>query len=36
LGLATQEDLGGGWATSYQDDPYTFGDIPSGGLWPSW
>ena len=36
LGLATQEDRGGGWSTSYRDDPYTFGDIPSGGLWPSW
>jgi hypothetical protein len=36
LGLATQEDRGGGWATSFRDDPYTFGDIPSGGLWPSW
>jgi hypothetical protein len=36
VGLATQEDHGGGWSTSYRDDPYTFGDIPSGGLWPSW
>ena len=36
LGLATQVDRGGGWSTSYRDDPYTFGDIPSGGLWPSW
>ena len=36
VGLATQEDRGGGWSTSYRDDPYTFGDIPSGGLWPSW
>jgi hypothetical protein len=36
LGLATQEDRGGGWSTSYRDDPFTFGDIPSGGLWPSW
>jgi hypothetical protein len=36
LGLATQEDHSGGWSTSYRDDPYTFGDIPSGGLWPSW
>jgi hypothetical protein len=37
LGLATQEDRGGGEAaTSFRDDPYTFGDIPSGGFWPSW
>ena len=36
LGLATQVDHSGGWSTSYRDDPYTFGDIPSGGLWPSW
>jgi hypothetical protein len=36
LGLATQEDLGGGWSTSYRDDPYTFGDVPQGGSWPSW
>jgi hypothetical protein len=36
LGLATQEDRGGGWATAYRDDPYTFGDVPQGGSWPSW
>jgi hypothetical protein len=36
LGLATQEDRGGGWSTSYRDDPYTFGDVPQGGSWPSW
>ena len=36
VGLATQEDRGGGLSTSYRDDPFTFGDIPSGGLWPSW
>jgi hypothetical protein len=35
LGLATQEDLGGGWSTSYRD-PYGWGDFPSGGFWPSW
>jgi hypothetical protein len=36
LGLATQEDRGGEMPTSYRDDPYTFGDIPQGGSWPSW
>jgi hypothetical protein len=36
LGLATQEDRGGGVATSYRDDSY-FGDFPSeGGFWSSW
>src|SRR5919112_3625553 len=35
VGLATQEDRGGGWSTSYRDDPYGWGSIPSGGLWPS-
>src|ERR687889_134558 len=35
LGLATQEDRGGGLSTSYRDDPFTFGDFPSdGGFWP--
>jgi hypothetical protein len=36
LGLATQEDRGGGEAATAYRDPYGFGDIPSGGLWPSW
>jgi len=37
LGLATQEDRGEEAATSFRDDPYTFGDFPSGsGFWPSW
>jgi len=36
LGLATQEDRGGGEAATSYRDPYTFGDIPSGGFWPSW
>ena len=37
LGLATQEDHGGGgWSTSFRD-PYGWGDLPShGGFWPSW
>ena len=37
LGLATQEDLSGGWSTSYRDDRFTFGGFDSGsGFWPSW
>src|SRR5918999_1374443 len=36
LGLATQEDRGGGQASTSYVDPYGFGDIPSGGIWPSW
>src|SRR5215211_5404033 len=37
LGLATQDDRGEEAATSFRDDPYTFGDFPSGsGFWPSW
>jgi hypothetical protein len=37
LGLATQEDRGGEAATSYRDDPYTFGDLVFGSrFWPSW
>jgi hypothetical protein len=38
LGLATQEDRGGGEAaTSDRDDPYTFGDFVSGSRFlPSW
>src|SRR5215212_3026749 len=36
LGLATQEDLGGGEAATSFRDPYGFGDFPSeGGFWPS-
>ena len=37
LGLATQEDHGGGWATSFRDDPYGWGDFDSGNrFWSSW
>src|SRR5215218_7059929 len=37
LGLATQEDRGGGEAATSFRDPYGFGDFPSeGGFWPSW
>ena len=37
LGLATQEDRGGGEAATSYRDPYGWGDLPSeGGFWPSW
>jgi len=36
LGLATQEDRGGGEASTSYVDPYGFGDLPQGGSWPSW
>jgi hypothetical protein len=35
LGLATQDDRSGGVGTTFSRDPYTFGDIPPGGGWPS-
>jgi hypothetical protein len=36
LGLATQEDRGGGEAATSFRDPYGWGDLPQGGSWPSW
>jgi hypothetical protein len=37
LGLATQEDRGGGEAATAYRDPYGWGDLPSeGGFWPTW
>ena len=37
LGLATQEDRGGGVGTTTIRDPYGWGDLPSEGwFWPSW
>ena len=37
LGLATQEDRGGGEAARSYRDPCGWGDLPSeGGFWPSW
>jgi hypothetical protein len=36
LGLATQDDRGGGEAARSYRDPYGWGDLPSeGGFWPS-
>jgi hypothetical protein len=37
LGLATQDDRGGGEASTSFRDPYGWGDLPSeGGFWPLW
>src|SRR5918993_2223447 len=37
LGLATQDDRGGGEASTSFRDPYGFGDFPSGNrCWSSW
>jgi hypothetical protein len=37
LGLATQDDRGGGEASTSYVDPYGWGDLPSeGGFWSSW
>jgi hypothetical protein len=37
LGLATQDDRGGGEASTSYRDPYGWGDLPSeGGFWPLW
>src|SRR5215217_6608690 len=37
VGLATQDDRGGGEAATSYRDPYGWGDLPSeGAFWPSW